>query len=65
VAGGTFIVQQAGGKLATFSGNGSFVFDKTLIASSTALFPAFFEVVNQHFNKSNILQYSDYQLITK
>lgn len=49
VAGGAFIVQQAGGKLASFSGQDNYVFDKTLIASSAALYPAFFEVINKHF----------------
>lgn len=50
VAGGAFIVQQAGGQLATFAGNSDYVFDKTLIASSAALYPAFFDIINKNFN---------------
>lgn len=49
VAGGAFIVQQAGGKLATFSGHGNYVFDKTLIASSAALYPAFSQIISKNF----------------
>ncbi len=49
VAGGAFIVQQAGGKLSTFEGSGNYVFDKTLIAASSALYPAFYQVIKKHF----------------
>jgi len=51
VAGGAFIVQQAGGKLSTFAGNSNYVFDKTLIASSAVLYPSFFEVIDRNFNR--------------
>jgi myo-inositol-1(or 4)-monophosphatase len=49
VAGGAFIVQQAGGKLSTFSGSNDYVFDKTLIASSAALYPAFYNIIKSNF----------------
>ncbi len=51
VAGGAFIVQQAGGKLSTFSGGNDYVFDKTLIASSGALYEPFYEVIKTHFKQ--------------
>jgi len=49
VAGGAFIVQQAGGKLSTFSGSNDYVFDKTLIASSATLYPAFYNIIKSNF----------------
>jgi myo-inositol-1(or 4)-monophosphatase len=49
VAGGAFIVQQAGGKLSTFDGNDNYIFSKTLIASSSILYPSFFEVIKKNF----------------
>jgi myo-inositol-1(or 4)-monophosphatase len=49
VAGGAFIVQQAGGKLSTFSGSNNYVFDKTLIASSAALYPSFYNIIKNNF----------------
>lgn len=49
VAGGAFIVQQAGGKISTFSGTDNYVFDKTLVASSTVLYPALFDIIKQNF----------------
>ena len=49
VAGGAFIVQQAGGKLSTFDGNDDYIFSKTLIASSAVLYPSFFEVIKKNF----------------
>ncbi len=50
VAGGAFIVQQAGGIISTFSGDKNYVFDKTLIASSAVLYPSFFEVIQKNFH---------------
>jgi myo-inositol-1(or 4)-monophosphatase len=49
VAGGAFIVQQAGGKISDFSGNDDYIFGKEIIASSTNLFQPFFKVVNEKF----------------
>jgi hypothetical protein len=42
-------VQQAGGKLSTFSGSNNYVFDKTLIASSAALYPSFYNIIKNNF----------------
>lgn len=50
VAGGAFIVQQAGGIISTFSGDKNYVFDKTLIASSAVLYPSFFEVIQKNLH---------------
>ena len=49
VAGGAFLVQQAGGKISDFSGNDDYIFGKEIIASSTNLFQPFFKVVNEKF----------------
>ena len=50
VAGGSFIVKQAGGIISTFSGDNNYVFDKTLIASSAVLYPSFFDVIHKNFH---------------
>jgi myo-inositol-1(or 4)-monophosphatase len=49
VAGGAFIVQQAGGVITDFSGNDDYIFGKEIIASSSKLYEPFFKVVNQNF----------------
>jgi myo-inositol-1(or 4)-monophosphatase len=49
VAGGAFIVQQAGGKVCTFSGGDDYIFGRSIVASSTALYNPFFEVINKSF----------------
>ena len=49
VAGGAFIVQQAGGKISDFSGNENYLFGREIIAASSALFQPLFEVVNEKF----------------
>ena len=51
VAGGAFIVQQAGGKISDFSGNDNFIFGKEIIASSSNLFQPLFDVVNKNFKQ--------------
>lgn len=51
VAGGAFIVQQAGGKISDFSGSDDFIFGKEIIASSTNLYQPLFDVVNEKFKK--------------
>ena len=45
VAAGAFIVQQAGGKVSDFSGEGNFVFGKEIIASNPSVFGEFLAVV--------------------
>ena len=51
VAGGAFIVQQAGGKITDFKGEGDYLFGKELIASSTGIYDALHANLIQHFTK--------------
>jgi myo-inositol-1(or 4)-monophosphatase len=51
VAGGAFIVQQAGGKISDFSGASDYIFGKEIIASSAALYDPFYTIVNSHFKR--------------
>lgn len=50
VAGGAFIVQEAGGKVSDFQGGDNYMFGKELIASSSNLFPEVLEVVKSKFD---------------
>jgi myo-inositol-1(or 4)-monophosphatase len=45
VAAGAFLVQQAGGKVADFTGKSNFVFGKEIVAANADVFEAFLEVV--------------------
>jgi myo-inositol-1(or 4)-monophosphatase len=47
VAGGAFIVQQAGGKLSDFSGSDGFIFGKELVAANNAIFNEFLTTVQK------------------
>lgn len=47
VAGGAFIVQQAGGTVTDFYGGDDYIFGRTIIGSSKALYTPFFDVVNK------------------
>jgi myo-inositol-1(or 4)-monophosphatase len=49
VAGGVFIVQQAGGKVSDFKGGDDCIFGRAIVASSEALYPEFFEVIRKEF----------------
>jgi myo-inositol-1(or 4)-monophosphatase len=49
VAGGVFIVQQAGGKVTDFKGGDDCVFGRSIVASSSALYDPFFEVIRKAF----------------
>lgn len=51
VAGGAFIVQQAGGIVTDFSGADHFLFGKEIIASAPGICDAFSSVIKLHFNK--------------
>ncbi len=46
VAAGSFIVQQAGGKVCDFSGRNDFLFGKEFIASNTNLHKEFFQIIS-------------------
>ncbi len=50
IAGGAFIVQQAGGKVSDFSGGNNFVFGKEIIAANSKVFEEFLEVVSDRMN---------------
>ncbi len=49
VAGGVFIVQQAGGKVSDFKGGDDCIFGRSIVAASGALYPSFFDVVEKAF----------------
>lgn len=52
VAAGAFLVQQAGGKTADFSGNGDYVFGKEIVASNAKVFDEFMTIIKS-FMKVN------------
>lgn len=51
VAGGAFIVQQAGGRVSDFSGGDDFLFGKEIVAGNSALFDAFLKEVKASFKE--------------
>jgi myo-inositol-1(or 4)-monophosphatase len=50
VAGGAFILKQAGGKISDFNGGEEYIFGKTIIAASANLYTPFYEIINAHFS---------------
>lgn len=50
VAAGAFIVQQAGGKVTDFKGEGNYIFGKEIVAGNTAFFDEFLDAVKKHFS---------------
>jgi myo-inositol-1(or 4)-monophosphatase len=50
VAGGAFIVQEAGGLLCDFSGGDNFLFGQEMIAANPLIMPAFLEVIKRSFH---------------
>jgi myo-inositol-1(or 4)-monophosphatase len=51
VAGGILLVTEAGGKATMFDGSDDAIFGREIIASSTAIYPSFSEVVRRGFRK--------------
>ncbi len=49
VAAGAFIVQQAGGKVTDFKGEGNYIFGKEIVAGNVLFFDEFLTVVKTHF----------------
>lgn len=49
VAGGVVLVREAGGKVVDFKGADDAIFSRSIIASSSTLFPTFFEKIHQTF----------------
>lgn len=47
VAGGAFILQQAGGRLSDFSGGNNYIFGKQLVAANRPIFDEFFQTVQK------------------
>jgi len=51
VAAGSFIVQQAGGKVTDFNGNNGYLFNGEIVATNSLYFNKFYEIVNKHLGK--------------
>ncbi|MEA2107364.1 MAG: inositol monophosphatase family protein [Bacteroidota bacterium] len=51
VAAGTFIVQQAGGKVSDFKGENNYIFGKEIVAANNSVFDNFLAIVKQYMNK--------------
>jgi len=51
VAAGTFIVQQAGGKVTDFRGENNFIFGKEIVAGNALVFNEFLNAIQLHFKK--------------
>jgi len=49
VAGGALIVQEAGGTITDFSGDGTWLYGQEMIASNGQISEAFLEIVRAHF----------------
>jgi myo-inositol-1(or 4)-monophosphatase len=49
VAAGAFIVQQAGGKVTDFKGEGNYLFNREIVAGNNLFFDEFLESVKTHF----------------
>ncbi len=52
VAAGAFLVQQAGGKVSDFNGNGNYIFGKEIVASNSGIFDEFL-TITRSFMKVN------------
>lgn len=51
VAAGTLIVQEAGGKVTDFSGNGDYIFGREIVAGATGVYDEFLGVIKKEFKK--------------
>lgn len=50
VAAGSFLVQQAGGKVTDFQGRNDYIFGKSLVSSNGLVHEEMIEVVQEYFN---------------
>ncbi len=50
VAGGICLIEEAGGIVSDFNGGNDFLFGKTILGSSKAIYPSFQEVLKTHFS---------------
>jgi len=48
VVGGTFILQQAGGRVSDFSGGNNYIFGKELVAANNAIFDEFLKIIQKY-----------------
>ena len=53
VAGGAFILQQAGGRSSDFSGGDNYIFGKELVAANSAVFDEFLEIVGKYLSSNS------------
>ena len=49
VAGGIVLVKEAGGMVSDFSGQNEAIFSKEIVASSTLIYPDFYDIINKGF----------------
>lgn len=52
IAGGVFILQQAGGKVCDFNGTDKYLFNGEIVVSNANYFNKFYEIVNRHLANS-------------
>lgn len=52
VAGGAYIIRQAGGNVTDFKGGNDYIFGKTIVAANHHLYETFFNIIYQNFNSS-------------
>ncbi|MFM9946123.1 MAG: inositol monophosphatase family protein [Bacteroidia bacterium] len=50
VAGGAFIIKQAGGRVTDFKGGNDYIFGKTIVAASNNLYEPFYAIIHNNFN---------------
>ncbi len=50
VAGGAYIVKQAGGKVTDFSGGNDYIFSKTMVAANSHIYEPFYAIIKKNFN---------------
>jgi myo-inositol-1(or 4)-monophosphatase len=51
VAAGAFIIEQAGGRVADFSGGSNYLFGKEIVAANALIFDEFLNIVGQYMNR--------------
>lgn len=51
IAGGICLIEEAGGMVTDFAGKGECVFSKSIVGSSSALYPAFSKVIQDNFGE--------------
>ncbi len=52
VAGGAYIIKQAGGRVTTFNGDNAYLFGKTIVAANPSIFTAFFTIIHTNFKQA-------------